>query len=170
MGRTGRTPKNARGANQRRDWRPKFLAAFRDTGLVTEACEVAKVGRSTVYQERQRNEDFALAWADIELETTEAMEREAFRRGVEGVEKPMVSAGKLVTTVREYSDTLLIFMLKARKPEMYRDNVHVQHSGTVKTEAPELPTDEEWERDMKLAMGEMAGPVVNGRANGNGRP
>lgn len=133
----------------RGDWKPRFLAAFRETGLVKDACEVAGVGRRTVYDHRQRDEDFALAWAEVEQETTEQMEREAYRRGVEGVVEPIVSAGKHVTDVRRYSDTLLIFMLKARKPETYRDNVRIEHSGRIdKRVKVELPDDDAWHREV----------------------
>jgi transposase-like protein len=113
--------------NRKRAW----LAAFEEQGTVVAACKAASVGRSTTYEWRQKDEAFALAWADIEEATTEAMEREAYRRAVEGVSEPLVSAGRLVTNTQKYSDTLLIFMLKARRPERYRDNVKVEHSGTV---------------------------------------
>ena len=33
--------------------------------------------------------------------------------------------------VREYSDSLLMFILKAEKPEKYRDRREVKHSGDV---------------------------------------
>jgi hypothetical protein len=108
-----------------------WLEAFEKAGTVVAACKAAGVGRTTAYEWRQKDEAFALAWADIEEATTEAMEREAFRRGVEGTVEPLVSAGKHVTDVKKYSDTLLIFMLKARRPEKYRDNVKVEHSGSV---------------------------------------
>jgi len=48
-----------------------------------------------------------------------AMEREAYRRAVEGNDKPVYQGGKKVGTVKEYSDGLLTFLLKARKPEVY---------------------------------------------------
>lgn len=118
-------------ATRRRDWKPVFLEAFRDTGMVTAACEAASVARSAVYDARQKDEAFALAWHDVEEETTEQMEREAFRRGVEGVERPVYQGGKRVGAVRDFSDTLLIFMLKARKPEKYRERYDVNHSGRV---------------------------------------
>lgn len=152
--RASRTPKNASGANRRRDWQPAFLAAFRETALVTEACKVAHVARTTVYEERQRNEEFAVAWSEIELETTEAMEREAYRRGVEGVTKPVFQGKEHVGDVQEFSDTLLIFMLKARKPETYRDNVHVQHSGTVRSETVEVPDDDARRREVAKILAE----------------
>lgn len=120
------------GGTLKKGWQQKFLEVFLDTGLVTEACKEAKIGRTTAYAERQRNESFALAWADIEAETTERMEREAYRRGVEGVEKPVFQGGKEVGRIKEFSDTLLIFMLKARKPDVYRERVDMRHSGSVK--------------------------------------
>lgn len=123
-------------------WRSNFLKAFEKTGVVSYACKAAKVSRQTVYQERQRNEEFALAWADIELRTTEAMEREAIRRAAEGVDKPVFQGGKEVGTVREFSDTLLIFMLKARRPDVYRDRVDVNHSGSVGLDLTALSDDE----------------------------
>lgn len=111
--------------------RQAFLDAFEELGMVTAACEAVGISRQTAYQERQRNEEFAVAWADVEEHTTERMEREAYRRAVEGVTKPLVSAGKHVTDVTEYSDGLLQFMLRARRPERYRENVKVEHSGRV---------------------------------------
>lgn len=104
--------------------------------MVSEACRVVGISRTVVYQERQRDEVFAVQWADVEEKTTEAMEREAYRRGVEGVEKPVYQGGKLVGRVNEYSDTLLIFMLKARRPDKYRENVKVEHGGTVTHRVP----------------------------------
>jgi hypothetical protein len=42
-------------------------------------------------------------------------------------ETPIFHRGQHIDTVvkTEYSDTLLIFLLKARAPEKYRDNVHI---------------------------------------------
>lgn len=111
--------------------RQAFLDAFEELGMVTAACKEVGLSRQVVYNERQRNEEFATAWADVEERLVERMEREAYRRAVEGVEKPLVSAGKLVTTVTEFSDGLLQFLLKARRPERYRENVKVEHAGRV---------------------------------------
>lgn len=44
------------------------------------------------------------------------------RRAYHGVEKPVTVAGKR-EIIREYSDTLLIFLLKGARSNKYRDNV-----------------------------------------------
>ena len=137
--RTHKTRTKAAKAKPRRQWKAKWLEAFAELGMVSAACEAVKVGRQTVYDAR-KDDAFATAWDEIENQTTEAMEREAYRRGVEGVEEPLVSAGKHVTSVTKYSDTLLIFMLKARKPGTYRENVKVEHSGQIDgTHTVEIP-------------------------------
>ncbi len=49
--------------------------------------------------------------------------------------------------VRRYSDTLAIFLLKARRPEKYGDRAQTEHSGTLEVrwmepgEAPPAPPD-----------------------------
>ena len=50
------------------------------------------------------------------------LEAEADRRAVEGVVKPLFYKGqRLPVEVREYSDVLLMFRLKALRPEQYRE-------------------------------------------------
>jgi hypothetical protein len=120
------------------DWVPEFLEAFAEFGIVTAACGAAGVSRSTAYKRRDDDEAFALAWTGVETATTERMEAEARRRAVEGwVEREEFESvyneetGELErhpsVIVRKYSDTLLMFMLKARKPDTYRERV--EHTG-----------------------------------------
>ena len=54
------------------------------------------------------------------------------RRALEGGEEPVFYQGKIVGSVRKYSDTLLMFMLKARRPERYRDRVGVDVAEDVR--------------------------------------
>jgi hypothetical protein len=122
--RTRRTPK--------KDWRQEFLDGLRETGMVTEACQAVGIGRRTAYDERQRNEEFALAWADVIEESTEDLEREAVRRAKDG------------------SDTLLIFLLKARRPQVYRENVKVAPVAAARPELVHVPDDDD-ERALEVA-------------------
>lgn len=120
-----------------------WLEVFELEGTVVAACKSTGVPRSTAYKWRQRDEAFALQWADVERATTERMEREAYRRAVEGVKRDVYHQGQVVGAERHYSDVLLIFMLKARKPDMYRDNVTVKQdikitAGGAMVEDPKL--------------------------------
>ena len=130
-----RTPKKARARKApAEDWRPRFLAALEAEVTVLAACRATDVSRSNVYAERSRNEQFAAAMDEVEERTTQRMEREAFRRATEGwVERQefdVVDGERVPTlTVTKFSDTLLIFLLKARRPEVYRDNHRVEHVG-----------------------------------------
>ena len=46
-----------------------------------------------------------------------------------GVDEPVFYQGAQCGAVRKYSDTLLIFMLKARRPEKYRERANVELTG-----------------------------------------
>lgn len=127
--RTRRTPKKAR---ERTDKQHEFLEALRAAGNVTDACRATDLPRRTVYEWRDADAEFAAAWSDALDEAADTMEREAFRRAVEGVDKPVYgSLGRGAGTgevgrIREYSDTLLIFLLKAARPDKYRERSAVQ--------------------------------------------
>lgn len=118
--------------------REAFLSALREGASVSAAAKKAGVGRSTVYEWRNADDDFARAWDDAYETGTDAIEDEAKRRAVEGTDKPIFYKGAQVATVKEYSDTLLMQQLNARRPEKYRTNHKVEHTGGLKiTIAPD---------------------------------
>ena len=45
--------------------------------------------------------------------------------------KAVYHMGEVVGTEREYSDTLLIFLLKGAMPEKYHENVKLEHDGSA---------------------------------------
>lgn len=113
----------------KRDWYETFLTAFLEFGMVTTACRHAKIGRTTFYDAMKDDPEFAESFKFIEEEVTEQLEAEAFRRAHDGTTKPTQFGD-----VQVYSDTLLIFLLKARRPEKYRERVDVRHSGKIGTQ------------------------------------
>lgn len=156
-----RTPERA-GA-----WKPAFLQALGEHGMVTAACKSVGVGRTTAYDARHADEAFATAWADIEELTTERMEAEAYRRAVEGVESDIFFKGEVVGTEREFSDTLLVFLLKARRPEVYRENIKVQHAGGIRLSVPVI--DESKDRLLRVAaLTSEIGVLPEVASGGNG--
>lgn len=122
-------------------WRKTFLEELRKGASVRSAALAAGIGHRTAYRQRQRHERFALAWTDAVEEGTDILEDEALRRAVHGVETPVISGGAPVfltdpatgaqvpMTVLKHSDTLLIFLLKARRPAKFRDVWRVEQSG-----------------------------------------
>lgn len=102
-------------------WIPAFLRAMSEGVTVAEACRVAGTHTSTVYNHRAADEDFRACWDRAVNRGTELLEQEAVRRAYHGVEKPVFYKGEQCGSVQEYSDGLLMFMLKARRPEVYRD-------------------------------------------------
>ena len=111
----------------------RFLEIFADLGIVAVACRQAGVGRRTVYDWRKADPDFAAAYKDAEAEAVDNLEEEAVRRGRLGTTKvkETFELGELTKreTEQVYSDALLMFALKARDPERFRDNVKVNHAG-----------------------------------------
>lgn len=108
-----------------------FLDAYRQTGNVTAACEHAGVGRRTTYDWLASDADYAEQFDDAHDEAADRLEGEARRRATRGVEEPVYYQGAEVGTIRRYSDTLLIFLIKGARPEKYRDRHQVTHDGAV---------------------------------------
>lgn len=100
-------------------------------GSVYSAARAAGVARSTAYKWREEDPEFRELWDDALESGIDRMEDEAHRRAVEGVDKPVFHKGEVCGTVREYSDTLMIFQLKARRPEKYRERTDTNVTGTI---------------------------------------
>jgi hypothetical protein len=112
----------------------RFLKALADTGIVSAAVEIAGTSRTRVYELRKRDTAFAEAWDEAEEQAADVLEAEAWRRAVAGVQEALVSAGRVVRdddgqplAIRRYSDTLMLALLKARRPEKFKDRAVVEH-------------------------------------------
>ena len=92
-------------------WHSAFLADLAENCNVSHAARLAGVDRSTAYRHREESAAFAAAWDDAVEDGIEALELSLRRRGM------------------ETSDTAAIFLLKAHRPEKYRDAVKVTGSG-----------------------------------------
>lgn len=108
-----------------------FLAAFAQCGNISHACRLADCSRTLVYKWLNEEPDFKAQFDEADTSATEALEKEAYRRACEGTLRPIYQGGRKVGTIREFSDTLLIFLLKGRKPHMYRDYLKTEHSGQI---------------------------------------
>ena len=119
--------------------RARFLESLASTGNVSASAAAVGLSRNTIYILRREDEEFADAFADAIEQATDALEAEARRRALDGVEEPVVSAGRLVVDpqtdkplmVRRYSDTLMVTLLKAHRPDKFKDRAAVETSGRV---------------------------------------
>ncbi len=136
--------------------RREFLGLLADGEDVVDAADAIGMTRQALYLRRRKDDAFAADWAGAVQHGDQvklaAMEREADRRGQEGVLDPVYYKGKVVGAVRRYSDNLLMFRMKAIAPNKYRERMdhyvdaNVRHSGVLKTGGTKPP--EEWERDI----------------------
>jgi hypothetical protein len=110
-----------------------FLAELAQSGVVAYAAKAADVGRTAIYNRRVDDPEFARKWDEAIDVAVGELEMEARRRALDGVEEPVYQGGREVGSIRKYSDTLLIFILKAAKPQTYRDNLKIEHAGKITT-------------------------------------
>jgi len=130
-----------------------FLGYLAATGNVAEACKGAGIYRKMPYRYRRVSAPFAEAWNDAKATFGDAIEREIFRRAVEGYEEPVFYKGVEVATVRKHSDLLLMFLAKAERPEKFRESSpeHVVTPEELKTWSEEM---------MDLYLAGMTAPQV----------
>lgn len=111
---------------------PERLSAFchvlSETCNVGRACKAIEISRQTAYRWRSEMPEFAEAWDQAMKIGVTALEDEAHRRAFEGFDKPIVHQGVIMDTVKEYSDTLAIFLLKAHNPDKYRERSTVDQN------------------------------------------
>lgn len=125
-------------------WRKPFLETLARTGSIIRSRVAASISARTYQRERQRNPQFQRDVDDAILAAADVLEQEARRRAVDGVDEPIVHQGQISgdwidpetnmpchpdtpgaqfrpLTVKRYSDTLLIFLLKGAMPHRYRE-------------------------------------------------
>lgn len=156
-------------------WAKAFLVALAEFGNVRHSCEVAGIDRKTAYNLRDADKTFATDWEQAQEEAADLLEQEARRRAERGVQRlkfhkgspimvPAIGAdrlpikdddGKFVMVPyveHEYSDTLMIFLLKGIRPEKYRERQEI----TGKDGAPLFP---DFERSLQKAYADDDPPT-----------
>lgn len=130
-----------------------FLAAFAECGTITRAAEAAKIERHTHSRWVEADPEYAKAFSAASEQAADRLEEEARRRAHDGLLRMKFHQGVAIIDPRtlkdqpfydpsfpdgkpyfehEYSDTLLIFLLKGARPEKFRENVKMDHAGEVK--------------------------------------
>jgi enamine deaminase RidA (YjgF/YER057c/UK114 family) len=103
----------------------RFLEVYAQCGNVSAAAKEAGVGRRTVYDWLVADVDYQVAFNDARDQAVDVLELEAHRRAVVGVQRPVYQGGRLAGVVTDYSDKLLETLLRAARPEKYRERTGV---------------------------------------------
>lgn len=121
-----------RSRRQKRVSRAKQIAFLNHyaTGMtLSDAFDASGLHRSSYYYLRENDDEFEVAFQVADNASTDLLVKEARRRAHDGIDEPTgwykgVAGG----VVRRYSDNLLMFLLKERRPE-YRDKWEVTGAG-----------------------------------------
>lgn len=129
---THRPPKKVRKALRKpqaaaKTWQELFISELRKCGNVRAACAKARIERSTAYKARKGDSAFADQWKDALDDAIDDLEAEAWRRAAVGNKRiilykgePVLINGKPLIEY-EQSDTLHVLLLKAHRPDKYRE-------------------------------------------------
>ena len=103
-----------------------FLAAYEHTGRLTEAARTAGIHRCTHYRRIETDPAYRKAFEAAEERAGQIFEDEAVKRAIVGVKRAVmykgapVKVGRRILYETQYSDTLLIALLKRFRPALYR--------------------------------------------------
>jgi hypothetical protein len=139
-GRRGKVTKSAPAVGRKLTHKKKatkkaFLSAYGEACSISAAAEAAGLARQTHYNWLASDEAYKAAFLKMQEQAAQLLEDEAVRRAYQGVERPVTVAGKR-EVVKEYSDTLLIFLLKGLRPDKYRERSEIR--ATVATNVADV--------------------------------
>ena len=108
-------------------WHELFLAELRKCGNVRSACAKARIDRTAAYRARKEDDAFAGEWKSALEDAIDDLEAEAWRRAHKGNSRYVLYKGEPVQIngkyliEREQSDSLMALLLKAHRPDKYRE-------------------------------------------------
>lgn len=108
-----------------------FLAHYRELGHVGDSVKKTGVSYSMPSQWCLRSDWFKEQYELAKQIVAVKLEDAAFVRSNTGWRKPIYWQGALVGFEQRFSDTLLVFLLKGLKPEVYRERSDVNVKATM---------------------------------------
>lgn len=115
-------------------WQERFLQALADIPNVTYAAEKARITVQTAYRHRNKNPVFAAQWQQAAMDGVEKLEKAAWQRARDGVARGVWmrdAKGRIrkVETVYDYPESLTMFLLRAHKPDTYKEKLQTEITG-----------------------------------------
>ena len=110
-------------------WKVAFIQSLSQIPNITVACEAAKITRTTAYRARDTSRRFANQWDRAVTAGIERLEARCWVRASVGLKRGVWMKDEngrpvRVEEVAEVSDGLAALLLKAHKPEKYRETVN----------------------------------------------
>ena len=106
------------------------LTAYAQTCNMTHAARAAGVPYRTACRWKANDELFRRALLEEATpQAADLLEGEALRRAVKGVRRDVFHQGEKIAEQMVYSDTLLIFLLKAARPAKFRERYEISGPG-----------------------------------------
>jgi hypothetical protein len=123
--------------------RARFLELLAESSNVTASAAAVGWDRSAAYKARSADEDFKEAWDFAVESATDALEAEARRRALHGYEEYVTCKDGLVrddqgnpVLQRRFSDSLMTLLLKAHRPDKFKDRAAIENSGRIVINLP----------------------------------
>ncbi len=123
------SPQSSTAPRERATWEKAFLKGLARLGTVTAACKAARIDRTTAYKARDAHSDFKQDWEHAREQFADLLEKEAIRRATKGTRRAKYFKDTLLCYEREYSDTLLLALLRANNPQKFKDRVDLTSGG-----------------------------------------
>lgn len=154
-----------------------FLAAFAEAGSIRIAARVAGISERTpwnwAHDDSEAGRVYRAALEDAKRIAGDSLEAEARRRAVEGVRRLKFYKGEPIIDPEtkepyfehEYSDVLLIFLLKGAMPEKYRERFQHEHRGLVESSRVRVIEDDDWYGNADQIRAAQAGGNGDGGRN-----
>jgi hypothetical protein len=124
-------------------WSPEkqrtFIEVLADTGNVTRAARAVGMSRDRCYALRRSPgaENFDRAWDAALAAASRQLIDVAFERAIDGVEEPVFSKeGQRIACRTRYNDRLLMFLMRAHAPAVYRHANRDQRDSDAALPAP----------------------------------
>lgn len=142
-----------------------FLAAFAELGNITGAAAAAAISRTDHYN-WLADPEYREAFEWAQKEANDSLRAEARRRAKDGVDEPVFYQGVECGTIRKYSDTLLIFLMKGAMPEEFRERTEQHVTGGTDNRLEVIYTND-WHGETHTHITESDEPPASG-ADGPG--
>lgn len=114
MAKPGRHPK---GAKTRTPVQTAFLQAYANLGTITAAARAAGCDPSRHRNDWVKDPKYLADFQEAHHQACDLFETEMIRRATRGTDRPVFHQGKQCGAIREYSDSLLLAIMRAKKPE-----------------------------------------------------